>query len=186
MRKISPALVVSLIALFVALTGTGAAADTVNQVRGTSLKAAALVGLVKRGPRGPRGFRGPRGPRGPAGATGATGATGAAGPAGPKGDPGAPAPLWVVVFANGTIDRQSGHVTGVTPSGGGIYSVTFDRNVSQCAWIAVIGAAGLSGSSSGEISSEPISAAATASVEIKTRDSTGAPSNLAFHLAVYC
>ena len=70
MRKLatpSPALVISMVALFVALGGTGYAA---SQAGGGDHAAAAKKTNVKHGKRGPRGLRG---------ATGAQGARGAAG-----------------------------------------------------------------------------------------------------------
>jgi hypothetical protein len=89
----------ALVALFIALGGTGFAATKVFH----SSPRASAAGKKKsksgpRGPRGPRGFAGPAGPRGAAGvsgsagpagpgglvgATGATGTTGGVGPAGP-------------------------------------------------------------------------------------------------------
>ena len=64
MRKFatpSPALVIAVIALFVALGGTGYAA---SQVGGGAHAVTAQKTRVARGPRGPRGFRGLQGPRG--------------------------------------------------------------------------------------------------------------------------
>src|SRR5262245_55630424 len=54
-------MVVSLAALFVALTGTGTAADVASHAKAATLRAGKTVGLVKRGPRGPRGPQGPAG-----------------------------------------------------------------------------------------------------------------------------
>jgi hypothetical protein len=79
MRKFatpSPALVIAMVALFVALGGTGYAA---SQVGGGGHAVAGKKTKVKRGPRGPRGFRGPQGPRGDKGAPGSPGAKGANG-----------------------------------------------------------------------------------------------------------
>jgi hypothetical protein len=113
-RRPSPALLVAIIAVFVALGGGGALAasklivhtdDIANgAVTGRKL-AAGAVGLKKlntplraaiakagargvvgqQGPTGPQGTQGPQGPPGPQGSTGATGATGAKGDAGPQG-----------------------------------------------------------------------------------------------------
>jgi hypothetical protein len=104
-KKPSPAMVVALIALFVALTGTGTAATIVlsrssASATGTAYHGAvaralravhkspqataklhrllAQVGKPKRGPRGRRGPRGPAGPQGPAGLQGPPGPTGIA------------------------------------------------------------------------------------------------------------
>ena len=93
-RRPSVAVILSLVALFVALGGTSYAAATkligkntvssaqvVNHSLGTidlSRKAAAAL-------KGNRGVSGPAGPQGAAGAAGAQGAAGPAGPAGPAG-----------------------------------------------------------------------------------------------------
>jgi hypothetical protein len=74
-------MVVALIALFVALGGTGYAAAQLSQNGG----AAAAKKSKKKG----KGNVGPRGPIGPRGLTGPTGLTGAGGAQGPKGDTGA-------------------------------------------------------------------------------------------------
>ena len=105
-RRPSPATVISLVALFVALGGTSYAAvalvpnnsvgsaQVINgslQKKDLSTKAvAALKG--NRGPAGAQGAQGSAGAAGPAGAAGATGATGpvgASGVTGPKGTTGA-------------------------------------------------------------------------------------------------
>jgi hypothetical protein len=84
----SPALVIALVALFVALGGTGYAASQVGDDHAT---AATKKAKAKQGKRGPRGFRGPQGPRGLQGLTGAQGPQGAQGATGPQGAPGSPA-----------------------------------------------------------------------------------------------
>lgn len=102
MRSPSPALAVSLVALAVALGGTGYAVTQLpkNSVGAAQLKKDAVTGAkVKAGsleasdfkkgslPAGAPGATGPAGPPGATGATGAagpTGATGAQGPAGPS------------------------------------------------------------------------------------------------------
>ncbi len=79
MRKFatpSPALVISMVALFMALGGTGYAA---SQAGGGDHAAAAKNAKVKRGKRGPRGLPGPRGPQGTQGPQGANGAQGTPG-----------------------------------------------------------------------------------------------------------
>lgn len=78
----SPALAVALLALFIALGGTGFAATQFQKPGTVHAKVAKKTNRGPRGFRGFRGFRGPAGPKGPAGSAGATGATGAAGAAG--------------------------------------------------------------------------------------------------------
>ena len=94
--RLSPALVISCIALFVAASG-GAFAASGGLLSGHAHAAKKTKKKVKRGPRGPRGFTGaqgsqgipggtgPRGLPGPAGATGPTGATGTTGTTGVTG-----------------------------------------------------------------------------------------------------
>ena len=105
----SPALVVALVALFVALSGSAVAAGIVplakhartadsatvaGNARHLGGKTAAELAATMRGPQGlvgaqgPAGPVGPAGPAGPAGAKGDAGATGAEGPKGDKGEKG--------------------------------------------------------------------------------------------------
>lgn len=92
MRKRGPSsgTVLALIALFVALGGTGYAASA-GHSRAARHHRLTVVGL--RGPRGQqgaRGLQGPPGPQGPAGQPGQRGAQGLAGPTGAVGPPGSP------------------------------------------------------------------------------------------------
>jgi hypothetical protein len=99
--RVSPAMIVAMLALLVALGGVSTAAQIQSPQASDSTSAkAAQAHPGHRGPRGrrgPRGFRGRtgarglQGPAGPTGATGATGAPGAPGAKGDKGDPGNPA-----------------------------------------------------------------------------------------------
>jgi hypothetical protein len=75
------------------------------------------------GPSGPAGPSGPTGPSGPKGTTGATGATGPAGAA-----------LWAVVNDDGTL-RSGSHVVSTIKVLDIQYNVTFDRDVSTCAYV---------------------------------------------------
>jgi hypothetical protein len=105
-RRPSSATIISLVALFVALGGTGYAAvalaprnsvGSAQVINGSLLKkdlskktVAALKG--NRGLRGPAGAQGPAGPAGTAGATGPAGAAGAGGATGPVGATGPQGP----------------------------------------------------------------------------------------------
>ena len=88
------------------------------------------------GPRGADGAPGPAGPTGPRGADGADGAvgpTGARGPTGPRGTDGSANTLFGRIAADGTIIAQRGIVS-VNPAGlTGFYSITADRDVTNCA-----------------------------------------------------
>jgi hypothetical protein len=101
MKRPSPSMAVALLALFIALSGTGIAASGVVHITKVT-----RIAKVVRGPRGPRGPQGPRGPegvscnpspcgyhpvpgpQGPQGQQGIPGANGAAGPLGFQGVPG--------------------------------------------------------------------------------------------------
>ena len=96
----SPALVLSVIALSVALGGTGYAAIVLpansvgtkqikkNAVTTAKVKNRSLLAADFKAGQLPAGATGATGPTGATGATGATGPTGATGATGPKGDPG--------------------------------------------------------------------------------------------------
>src|SRR5215471_12045980 len=102
--RLSPALVISVIALFVALGGTSYAALTIPrnsvgsaQVINGSLQSADLAAKTKsalhgqtgsRGAAGQQGTQGAQGPQGPSGPQGAQGTPGGQGPAGATGPPG--------------------------------------------------------------------------------------------------
>jgi Collagen triple helix repeat (20 copies) len=119
----SPAMVVALIALFVALGGTGYAATTLTD-NGNS--AAATAKRHRRSLRGPRGFRGKTGPQGPVGPQGPQGPQGTQGPQGPQGaqGPAGTAKAYAEVSGDGTLVR--GHAfnianANVTHTGTGTY-----------------------------------------------------------------
>jgi len=116
-----PALVLALIALFVALSGGAVAAGIVPLAQhantaGTASNALKLGGKtpaqIKSSLRGARGLQGVQGPQGPAGDRGATGAAGPQGPAGaggaqgpqgPKGDVGAGLKIVGTVATSGNL-----------------------------------------------------------------------------------
>ena len=107
MKRVTPSMVISVVALFVALGGTGIAARSAligsKQIADHSIRLVDLNGsAVKalRGQRGPAGADGAPGPQGPQGQSGAPGPPGSAGPAGANG-------------ANGTFDpNKIQYVTG--------------------------------------------------------------------------
>jgi hypothetical protein len=114
----SPAMIVAMLALFVALTGT-AVATTSALIGSAQIKNNSITGLdVKNKSLRPIDFRGSvRGPRGLRGLTGATGATGAAGAKGDKGDQGVPGPFPDSLPAGKTV-RGNFALTGVATAGG--------------------------------------------------------------------
>jgi hypothetical protein len=142
-RRPSPAMVVAMLALLVALGGTAGANPSAIAalISGTQIKdnsvttkdvknKSLLAGDFKPGQL-PRGAQGPQGPQGPAGANGANGA------------PGAPAAkYWAGIQSSGAIARQSGGVSSSLETNGGTtnhYIVHFPTDVSQCAYTATGG-----------------------------------------------
>jgi hypothetical protein len=200
-KYFTPSMAVALIALFIALSAGAYAATQLpkNSVGATQIRKSAVTSAkVHDGSLKAVDFaRGqlPAGPAGSAGATGATGATGKAGltgpagptgPIGPRGADGAGTPSpFAVVRGNGTLDRGS-HIVSVSRGSAGLYVVKTDRDITQCAYVAGIGAADTDGSATGEVSTERVNAVSTQSVEVKTRDSAGVDADRAFHLAVIC
>ena len=189
----SPALVVSVIALFVALSGTSYSAVTKllprnsvgsAQVINGSLQKADLARTTIHALKGNRGLRGAAGPAGPAGPAGAQGLQGASGPPGPPGEPGADAfVLWAVVAADGTIQRSFG-ITGVVKSDTGFYDVGFDVDFApseECALVAGLGSAATD--ANGQIATR---SAPGTGVYVLTYGSDGTPTNQGFHLAIFC
>jgi collagen type VII alpha len=100
-KHLTPSLVISCIALFVAMSGTGLAATHYLITKKSQIKPSVVNALHgqngapgargakgatgSRGPAGPRGLPGANGSRGLAGATGATGSRGPQGDTGPRG-----------------------------------------------------------------------------------------------------
>ena len=183
----SPATVIATIALLVALAGTGYAAVTLprNSVGNAQLQANAVTSSkVKNSsllkvdfapgqlPAGPRGSVGPPGPPGSAGARGPTGPAGASGSS-----------LWAVINPDGTIARRSG-VLSASHTQTGIYRVQFNRNVTQCAWLATIGSA-VSKTLYGMVEAE-LGSNTTDSVQVGTRDINGNPADRGFIVSVLC
>jgi hypothetical protein len=127
LRAPSPAFVISLIALFVALGGTTYAATSLpkNSVGTKQLK----NGAVTKGKINKKTISALRGSRGPVGPAGPKGATGSQGPSGPKGSTGSPgadgtAVAYARVLDDGTVDsaQSKGIVSAnVSHPGTGIY-----------------------------------------------------------------
>jgi hypothetical protein len=189
----SPAMLVALLALFVALGGTGYAAlklpknsvgskqiksnaVTSPKVKARSLRlsdfnAAARAGL--RGSQGPQGLGGPQGPKGDTGAAATT--------------------LFAYVTNNcSTLGKASGAISLRTAGGSsqinGLCIVRFNRDVSACVPIAT-----LQGNSTvGEIATRALPDGSFTMIDaneiiVGIRDSTGSTLiTLPFYLAVFC
>jgi hypothetical protein len=154
---------VALLALFVALGGTAAAAGKqilptnsvgTRQVLDGSLQANDLSKRARSALRGKTGARGATGAPGAQGATGATGtpgaagatgapgapgATGATGPQGPAGASGRPASnVFVAIDADGTLLKNSG-ATAAARADVGTYRIQFDTDLTRCVYLATAG-----------------------------------------------
>src|SRR5215469_18337672 len=136
LRAPGPAMVISLLALLVALGGTTYAATSLPKGSvGTAQLKNGAVTKTKINKKTIPALKGQRGPTGPPGATGATGAAGATGPLGPKGDTGATgaagtARAYALVGADGSIPTGRSHnVVSVTRSATGVYCVELDPSV---------------------------------------------------------
>lgn len=155
----SPAFVISLIALFVALSGTSYAALNLpkNSVGTKQLQKSAVTG--------------------PKIANGAVTSTKIANGV-------VPTVMWAVINGNGTVARST---PGVTSSEGdtGEYNVVFPRDVTQCVYTATIGQPG-DGASQGEIDVASLSADVKG-VYVETFTlGIPAPEEKPFHLVVFC
>ena len=136
MARQSPALIVAMLALFVALTGT-AVATTSALITGNQIKNNSITGLdVKNKSLTPKDFRGSvRGLRGLRGLTGAPGASGAPGAKGDKGETGNTGPS-NTYFATGTntVPEPGGGttvVTSITVPGPAGYLVQASGNITR-------------------------------------------------------
>ena len=200
LRRPSPALVISALALALGMTAGATAATLITgkQVKNSSLTGVdvrnrSLTGAdVKDKSLTPRDFdgsvvgaTGPPGPAGPAGPAGVAGATGA------DGADGADATnLWAVVdtgASGASIVRGSGTVSAAR-LGMGTYTVTFNQNVTGCSYLANQGSPSDVAGEPGETSVEGRGFATDPNVvEVRTEDSAGVTIDAdGFHLAVFC
>ncbi len=168
MRRPSPAMIVALIALVVALGGTAIAAQTINggaikkqTIGGGKLKQKTLTGFQIN--------------------TNKLGVV----PAARR----ATGTYWAVVnnpggAGNAVLARASD--SGITANeGGGAVAVSFPVNISGCAAVAGRNNAGTTPPGAGFAQTNTSPANANA-IEVRTRDEKGAPEDADFHLIVVC
>jgi hypothetical protein len=91
--------------------------------------------------------------------------------------------LWAVVNANGTISRHR-HATNAIKLGTGTYEIAFDRNVTNCVYVATVGPGG-GGFALGEVNVAARDGN-TFAVFVDTNSSGGSAADLPFHLLVNC
>jgi hypothetical protein len=186
-RRPSPALVVACLALAVALGGTGYSAIVLpaNSVGTKQLRNGAVVAAkVKPHSLVARNFMDGQLPAGPAGPKGADGLAGAAGPAGKDA---------TKLFA--TVKKKAGPGGGIElgPSSGvsgqpkkepgvGVYSLTFNQDVSNCAVLAIPGGKDIA---DGEVSAKT-SGGNKVVVQTFAPDGSGSTDLDTFTVALFC
>jgi hypothetical protein len=89
-----------------------------------------------------------------------------------------------VVTAAGVLARGRG-VTSASRTGQGRYQVIFNRDVRGCAYLASIGDAGAAAPAAGLVETSQL-ASNVNGVSLRTQNSNGAPNDRPFHLIVSC
>ncbi len=102
----------------------------------------------------------------------------------PPTSPSPPTTLWAVVDADGTLVRGSGAV-GSEKRATGFYLVTFNRDVSGCAYVASIGDV-FGGEIGASETVPPPYETLNTQVWVQSHNSTGAMLDKRFHLVVNC
>ena len=140
-RRANASLVLSVIAVVLALGGSAFAAKRYLITNTKQISPAVLKKLTKMAKaRNGAGAPGAPGAPGAQGAAGAAGANGANGANGINGLPGPGAEVhWAVVDKTGTVKRHGTGETTAERISEGTYAVEFDRNVENCAYQAAIG-----------------------------------------------
>jgi hypothetical protein len=178
-RRPSPSLAISMLALAISLGGTGYAAIVLpagsvgtaqlknGAVVGTKVKAHSLVAANFRADALPKGEPGP---------------VGLPGPAGPKGE--AAPKVWVTVDANGKILKQSGGIAPPTkPAGVGRYVLEFPQSVVDCAPVVTVSSAT---TTPGEGFATAAPGAQPTQLTIQTVDRVNGPQDRTFTVALFC
>ncbi|HTT94452.1 MAG TPA: hypothetical protein VMF55_07250 [Solirubrobacterales bacterium] len=200
-RRPSPAMVVAIAALVLALTGSAVAAKrylitNTKQISPAVLKQLATMAAKQGAAVGPAGTAGAPGAAGAPGKEGAAGAEGKEGSAGKEGSQGIPGPrsnlLWAVVEPEGTggeVVRASepGVTAEETVTGTNIVDFTnFGQPVTNCSYEATIGLAAQTGTQSPGFATVVRYSGDDHSVYVQTFDTDGHAARLGFHLAVLC
>jgi hypothetical protein len=214
LRRPSPALILAIAALVLALTGSAVAANRYLITNTKQISPAVLKQLAKmaatqgaQGPAGSPGTAGAAGKEGVAGATGAAGVDGTAGPAGPEGSAGKEGAagrdglsgsssdlLWAVVEPGGDIVRagEEGVTANEFHNGtGGASGTTIVRfqhfgDITNCAYEATIGLGSQTATAFPGFATVVRSASNDDGVYVQTFNEEGQAAALGFHLAVIC
>jgi hypothetical protein len=182
LRLPSPALVISILALIVALSGTAIAAKRYLITNTKQISPAALKQLTRlAATQVKQGAAGAAGANGTAGATGAAGASGERGPAGPGA-----VVYWAVVNPEGTLARHGTSQTSAERIEVGSYVIKFEADVSQCAYEAAIGRADAENTENPGFATVVARAGEPHGVEVQTYNVNSELRDKGFHLAVFC
>ena len=92
---------------------------------------------------------------------------------------------FAVVSGTGDLNRGSSSAVSVSNPSTGEYLVTFNKDVSACAYIATLGEVGTNPPNPGQIAVYSVSGDSD-SVGVKTYDATGTAANSPFHLSLSC
>ena len=187
--RITYANVTATIALFIALGGTSYAVSQLprnsvgaHQIRSGAIRSAEIkngsarsrdirdrsIGVKDLSIAARRALRGQEGPPGPQGPSGPAGTLFAA-----------------AVNSGGGIARGNGVATSSHQGGSALYEIGFSRDVSSCFAIASLSDVPGGGTPSPD-GGEVITSVSGSSVFVRTRNSSGAPADLPFHLIVSC
>ncbi len=159
-RKPSPAMLVAVLALIAAVAGTAVAESGPNANTSASAKKTAKKAL-KKAKKANKAAKGAQ-----ATAEDAT-------------------PLAAVVAADGSVVRGSGVTsTNAKLGGNGLYTVDFDRDLSDCVWVAQIGNGNSTPTIYGEMST--FLAGSPNGIFVQTAGSNGVLADRPFHLLVHC
>jgi hypothetical protein len=134
MKKLTPSMVVAVIALVAALSGSAVAASliTSKQIKDGTIQPRDLSKNARAAIKGPAGPEGPKGDKGDPGATGAAGPKGDKGDTGETGATGAPgsarAYAWINAIGQPDLAKSKG-IVNVTHPSGGVYCVHLDPSI---------------------------------------------------------
>ena len=182
-RRPSAPLVISILALFVALGGSAFAA---SQIRTDDIKnrAVAKPKLAKNAVAGNKiKNKTINGKKIKAGAV--TGAKIGDGVVGDGNLDSATKTRWAVVTAGGDLRRSRGVSATTAADSTGNYNVTVDRDITACSWVATIGSGNTEAASNGIIRTR-LETDTTNTVRVHTADTSGGAALRAFHLIVHC
>lgn len=95
---------------------------------------------------------------------------------------------WAVVTSSGALARGKGVTAAstVTPPATGAYNVTFDRDITTCSWVATIGAGDTSSAGGFGSIRTRLETGTTNTVRVRTATTGGGNSPRAFHLSLSC